>query len=84
LLHNAGIRQFSYRIMNGTTTVRSSVISGVGAGYTVAATGDFNGDGKADIVWTSSARDIYFWIGNGTSFSSTKVGTYASGWTIVG
>jgi len=84
LFHNASTREFSYRIMNGTTTTRSSLIGGVGAGYTVATSGDFNGDGKIDIVWTSSKKDIYFWTGNGKTFSSTKVGTYPAGWKIVG
>ena len=35
-------------------------------------------------MWTSAARDIYFWTGNGTAFTSKKVGTYPSGWKIVG
>ncbi|MGV8932638.1 MAG: FG-GAP-like repeat-containing protein [Luteimonas sp.] len=84
LFHNAVTRQFSYRVMNGPAVTRSNLINGVGPGYSVVATGDFNGDGRVDIVWTSAARDIYMWLGNGTNFVSTKVGTYPAGWTIVG
>lgn len=84
LFHNNTARQFSYRIMDGRSVDRSALIGGVGPGYTVAATGDFNGDGKSDMVWTSAARDIYFWTGNGNTFASKKVGTYPAGWKIVG
>ena len=44
LFHNPATRQFSYRIMNGTGVTRAGLVSGVGAGYHIAATGDFNGD----------------------------------------
>jgi FG-GAP repeat. len=30
------------------------------------------------------ALDLYVWLGNGTGFNSTKVGTYPSGWKVVG
>lgn len=83
IFHNATTRQVSYRIMNGTATVRSGLISGAGSGYTIAATGDFNGDGKLDLVWTSAARDLYMWTGNGNTFASAAFGTYPAGWTIV-
>ncbi len=84
LFQNAATRQFSYRVMDGITTLRSSTIGGVGAGYSVAATGDFDGDGHVDIVWTNSTRHIYLWLGNGNGFSSVQSEDYASGWVIVG
>src|SRR6266487_1510599 len=46
---------------------------------------DFNGDGKADILWqnTSGARAI--WLMNGTTFgSSVSLGTVAISWNIAG
>ncbi|MGJ4727971.1 reprolysin-like metallopeptidase [Luteimonas sp. SDU101] len=83
LFHNATTRQFSYRIMNGTRVVRSYLVGGVGNGYTVAATGDFNGDGFGDIVWTHPVnRDLYMWVGNGNTFTSTRFGTYPPGWVV--
>lgn len=83
LFHNAETRQFSYRVMSGTATVRSQLIGGVGAGYRVATIGDFNADGKVDIVWTSAALDLYIWLGNGMSFSSSRAGAYPSGWAVI-
>lgn len=54
-------------------------------GYFVAATGDLDGDGKTDLVFTSSSRDLYLWksVGDG-SFVSSYRGTYPSGWTLIG
>lgn len=85
LFHNAATRQFHYRIMRGTAVLRSKTINGVGAGYTVGAIGDFNGDGRTDVVWTSPARDLYMWIGDGTNFSSARVtDDYPAGWALSG
>ncbi len=84
LFHNATVRQFSYRLMNGVAVKASKLIGNVGPGYRVVATGDFNGDSKVDVIWTSAARDIYMWLGSGTGFTSSKVGTYPAGWAIVG
>lgn len=65
--------------------VRAKTISGVGAGYTVGAIGDFNNDGKADLVWTSAARDLYMWISDGTNFVSTRLtNDYPAGWALSG
>lgn len=56
----------------------------VGAGYYPAATGDLNGDGMADIVWTSAKRDIYVWFGGERAFQPAYQGTYPAGWKLVG
>ena len=56
----------------------------VSAGYYPVAIGDFNGDGIADILWTSANRDLYVWFGGTGAFSSKFVGTYPAGWSVVG
>lgn len=54
-------------------------------GYFIGAEGDTNGDGYADLVWTSAQHDLYFWINakNG-GFRSVYYGTYPSGWQLFG
>ena len=57
----------------------------VAAGYYPATTGDFNGDGAADILWTSPNNDLYIWNGRADGgFSPHYIGTYPAGWSIVG
>jgi FG-GAP-like repeat len=68
----------------GEITRNISQIVSVTPGYWIAATGDFNNDGKADLVWTSSSRDLYLWTSNGSGFTSNYIGNYPSGWTLVG
>ncbi len=45
----------------------------VTAGYRIAATGDLNGDGRTDLVWTNAAGTVYFWLGAGNdSYTSQR------------
>lgn len=60
----------------------------VAAGWQVAGTGDFNNDGHADILWTSSAGVVGTWLGradggfdNGNNWSSFDA---AAGWQVAG
>lgn len=84
---NQSTHQFGYWLMNGavqTATYSTSFTPG----YFPIAEGDFNGDGKLDVLWSSASNDLYIWYSNvqGAShgFTSAYVGTYASGWSLVG
>jgi len=69
---------------NTSITRQISQIISVAPGYWIAATGDFNNDGKADLIWTSNSRDLYLWTSNGSGFDAAYIGTYPAGWTLVG
>jgi FG-GAP-like repeat len=54
-------------------------------GYFIGATGDFNNDGYADLVFTSAQRDLWLWTNNENGgFTSTEIGTYPSQWQLIG
>jgi hypothetical protein len=53
--------------------------------YKTVKSGDFNGDGKVDILWRQSSGDVAIWLMNGTSVASTGVlGLVGLDWTISG
>src|SRR6266542_4473052 len=46
---------------------------------------DFDGDGKADIVWGDTAGDVLMWLMNGASVSSSNpLGNVTSVWSVAG
>ncbi len=86
---NASTSQFAYWISSPnnakTSYVRDSYrIFNITRGYYIGAVGDFNGDRKADLVWTSANNDLYMWTSTGTSFQSAYIGTYPTGWQLIG
>jgi hypothetical protein len=80
-------------LMTGTPT-SVSVLSSTDLGlvpttWSVAQTGDFNGDGKADILWHNSNGDTSVWLMtvSGTQMqvlSATDLGVVPTTWHIVG
>jgi hypothetical protein len=45
--------------------------------------GDYNGDGKSDLLWRDGAGDTSIWFMNGTTVVSTgAVGNIPTSWTV--
>ncbi|MBN8737266.1 MAG: VCBS repeat-containing protein [Xanthomonadales bacterium] len=83
LFQNTSQGYLGWWLMNGTQVTSTSNQS-MTLGYSVVATGDFNGDGKADIVWISKSNALYIWLSNGSGFTSQYVATVGPGWKVVG
>jgi hypothetical protein len=55
-------------LMNGTTpATRTQVGANPGSHWHAIGTGDFNGDGKADIAWQNDDGAAAVWLMNGTT-----------------
>jgi len=56
--------------------------------WTIAGTGDFNGDGRDDILWRNSTGAVTNWLGTASggfvSNDSNALAQMASSWAIVG
>jgi hypothetical protein len=52
---------------------------------TLACPGNFNGDGKTDILWRHTSGAVYVWLMNGTTVASgASLPTTDTSWSIVG
>jgi hypothetical protein len=67
--NNVGI--WLLEINEQTIKIQStSVLGAVPSGWNVASTGDFNGVGKADILWVDGFGNIGAWAMNGTAIAA--------------
>jgi hypothetical protein len=66
--------------------IASSIFVGnVPTSWSVAETGDFNGDGKSDILWHDTSGNTAIWFMNGgTVTSSTLIANVPTAWSIQG
>ena len=72
--------------MNGLTIASEGYTRNVPLAWTVAAVADFNGDGKADILWRNTATgDNYIYFMNGLTIASEGyTRNVPLAWTVAG
>lgn len=64
--------------------IASSLVWGnVPLTWSIAETGDYNGDGKSDILWVDNTGNVSVWFMNGTTVSSTALyGNVGKTWNV--
>jgi tannase/feruloyl esterase len=69
---------------NGGVKIASTAVLGnVPLNWSIAQTGDFNGDLKADILWVDKTGNVGAWFMNGTTISSVAMyGNVGTNWSI--
>ena len=64
---------------------RPAALGNVPTTWSIAQTGDYNGDGKSDLLWRDTSGNTAMWFMNGVTISSTAtIGTISTVWSIQG
>jgi len=72
-------------LMNGIQVLAAPDIGNVPTSWTIAETGDFNGDGYSGILWRNANSDVAIWLMNGTQIlSAPDIGKVPTSWIIQG
>ena len=70
--------------MNGTSVIGNAALSNPGSAWHLICTGDFNGDGKSDLLWQSSDGTPAIWEMNGTSvIGGAALSNPGSAWHLI-
>ena len=76
--HNPAQSRLAYWLMNGAGISGSALLTAP-AGFALLGTGDFDGNGRAELLWSGNGS-IYSSTFNGSGFSGALVGSHDSGW----
>jgi hypothetical protein len=69
-------------LMNGATITSNLGVATIPTAWAIDKVGDFNRDGKADILWRHTSGTVALWLMNGTTITSNLgVATIPTSWT---
>jgi hypothetical protein len=60
-------------LMNGFNIINSGLVATMPTIWTIVGTGDYNGDGKTDILWRSAKGAQTIWFMNGFTVTSSQL-----------
>ncbi|MHB8912116.1 MAG: reprolysin-like metallopeptidase [Lysobacter sp.] len=72
---------WAYWTMNGGAKI-GGVGYGVGSEWRVVASGDFQGDGRWDVIWTNGSS-MQMWLGSPSGFIGAVMPNYPADWRVV-
>jgi hypothetical protein len=58
-------------LTNGAAVLSAGGLGNIPTTWSVAAAGDYNGDGMSDLLWRDNLGNTSMWFMNGTSVAST-------------
>jgi hypothetical protein len=68
---------------NNITILSTKVLGAIPPQWSVAHTGDYSGNGKADVLWIDNLGNVAAWFMNGTSISSVvNFGNIGTSWAV--
>jgi hypothetical protein len=72
--------------MNGMTVSGGGSPGSVPTSWAIVETGDFDGDGKSDLLWHDVSGNTAIWLMDGAMVlpTSASLGNVASVWTVQG
>lgn len=80
--YHSEVQQIAYWLMQGATIAgRGDLFSG--GQFRVVATGDFDGNGRADMLWKGPAGQLEFWLATASGIVSRPFSAYPEGWEVV-
>jgi len=85
LWRNSSSHDLAMWLMNNGTMSSGADLGVVSSVWSVAGTGDFNGDGNADILWLDTGGNVAVWLMDGTLTSGTiGFGNVGTQWSVAG
>jgi hypothetical protein len=69
--------------MNGATVSSAGGPGSVPTNWLIVQTGDYDGDGKSDLLWRDDSGNTAMWFMNGVTVASAAgVGNISTNWTV--